>query len=238
MLLKRNNYGWIALAFGLVLFPLIFVERLWRFKVIILVGTGRVGSKSFATAFGSQKSILAAHEPHWDFNSLSIGLANKSRGIKNSVRGLKYIIRLFRIRQMLLLRIGNFSSYIESNNRLSYILYSWSAAFPNTEVYMLYRNRGEVTSSAFKRKHYSEDDPYPRLISGKPGVWMNYSRKEKIEYWYTETNRIISEYHTYSIVWFPHVLSSDTYFINSFQRSFDPELLKEIYSSFPWENKN
>lgn len=238
MLLKRNNLSWIWLALSLVLFPVVFIERLWKFKVIILVGTGRVGSKSFASAFGAQKNIMAAHEPHWDFNSLSIAMANANRGLKKPIIGLKYLIRLFRIRQMLVFRFGNYNYYVESNNRLSYILHSWSNAFPKTDVYMLHRNRNEVIQSALKRKHYSDNDPYKRLSPRFSLEWPALNRMKKIDYWFSETNRIISEYPFHSIVWFPFVLNSSDEFITSFKASLDAETLIEIYSAFPWENRN
>ena len=238
MLLKRNNLSWIWLAFSLVLFPVVFIERFWKFKVIILVGTGRVGSKSFASAFGTQKNILAAHEPHWDFNRLSIAMANANRGLEKPINGFKYLIRLFRIRQLLICRFGNYNYYIESNNRLSYIIHSWSEAFPKTEVYMLHRNRNEVIQSALKRKHYSDDDPYKRLYPRFSLEWTALNREGKIDYWFSETNRIISEYPFHSIVGFPFVVNSSDEFINSFKASIKPKVLREIYSAFPWENRN
>lgn len=179
-----------------------------RTKAIVVVSSGRTGTKFFERLFKEiNPSSIVFHEPSPDFFDLGVKKVrfNESSGIirKTIIHQRGKLINAERVNRGLKNEL-----YVESNPFLFPILNEFSSVFKTIKLIYIIRDPKTYLISAFNKDpqndrindFYAETDKRKRLTASdydelSNSEWNKYSREEKIAWYWSKTNEILFAYY-------------------------------------------
>jgi hypothetical protein len=180
----------------------------WRnIDVILIIGTGRTGTKFLAKLFANLygNGVLSLHEPSPDLMNIAVRYFRKRQS------SARVVYNIFRAREQFATqcRRNGTTKYIESNNNISYLLPFLKWVFPRLKLIYLTRSPWEFLISEMNKKHgggyliFDENDPRVRVTplinkDKHAGDWNSWSRPKKIAWHWANCNEfILSRIHSF-----------------------------------------
>lgn len=177
-------------------------------NVILIVSTGRTGTKFFADLFAQAfRGVEAKHEPFPDMFDLAMSYLRTNMSLQEAVENFKQ----HRERICAKVHKKNCRIYVESNNHLSWLLPVVLKCFKNCRIIHVVRDGREYVRSQYSKKTWSskkdgsmaffmgDDDCRKRPCAqdfpddAYNSQWDQMTRFEKTCWYWTKTNRVIYE---------------------------------------------
>ena len=189
-------------------FKKIFLKRV---SVVLVVSTGRTGTKFFKTIFQIlDANAIVEHEPNPDLLDLSILKVREERTskfVKNYIINKRGGLLLNRknLKQVLL---GKNVTFVESNNAIFPLIYEYSQVFKKCDIIYVTRDPKSYIISAYNKDplndgrvtFYSKFDHRRRLTAIDYGetdqnTWEEFHRYEKIAWYWNKCNLTLYNMH-------------------------------------------
>lgn len=167
---------------------------------IFFLSTGRTGTKLFTEIIKEHINIDVYHEPIPELieeskiayelyidNPNNYTLLNKSFSTLIKASRENYLFKSY----------CNNTTFIETNNRISFFAHSLKYLFPNAKFVFLYRHPGEFVRSGIRRGWYSGQHSHDlgRIVPTKKSIyytkWQTFTKIQKISWLWYETNKFI-----------------------------------------------
>jgi len=181
-----------------------------EFSPVFFLSTGRTGTQLFTELLEHSKTTKVFHSPSALFCNAQSELIEQGRVSYEMYK--KYGLRdertnelvsqiLMASREDLLYKTYlHDKTYIETNNRITFLAPAIKQLFPNAKFIHLYRHPAEFIRSGLRRNYYTGEDSHQigmlRPIDKDKyfNSWQDMDNIEKISWLWNETNTFIDDY--------------------------------------------
>ncbi len=171
-------------------------------EVILIISSGRTGTNFMAHWMGIlSDDFYSVHEPSPDLFHLGIAKHRNNQNISISDLKKKRALQLFKLNK------HNKEVYIECNPNLILLLPEVNKLFKNLKIIFIKREFNTYFLSALNKSpdksnvnyFYADNDSRERVTAIDlddefKGNWIDFSREEKIAWWWKKSNEIIDSY--------------------------------------------
>ena len=197
-----------------------------EYAPIFFLSTGRTGTKFFTQLLSKSNQTMVFHSPYNLFCNAQSELIEQgkvafemySKYGFNDLRTNKLLSQLLMAsrEELLYKTFIHKKTYIETNNRITFLAPAIKYIFPNAKFVHLYRHPGEFIRSGIRRNYYDDSSnsihELGRLIPLENSIyhkeWLNFDNIQKIAWMWNETNKFIDD--------FLEILHDEDYFAFNF----------------------
>lgn len=172
-------------------------------RVVLIISSGRTGTNFMAHWFESlSEDFLAVHEPTPDLFHLGVDSFRNQQAITQNQ------LAIHRARQLKQLNDSGKNIYIESNPNLILMLPELKKFFKNVKIIFMKRQfetyflsgMNKSPDKSNKNYFYADNDSRNRITAEDlkdvkyAAHWKDFSREERIAWWWKTSNRLIDDY--------------------------------------------
>jgi len=181
-----------------------------EYRPVFFLSTGRTGTQLFTELLQKSKKVQVFHSPSSLFCNAQSELIEQSKvayesykefGFNDTKTNLLMSQIILSAREDLLYKTYLHNKvYIETNNRITFLVPAIKQLFPNARFVHIYRHPGEFVRSGIRRKYYIGDDIHqlgmitPIQTDSLYNTWKDMDSIQKISWLWNETNTFIDTF--------------------------------------------